>query len=176
MIMTPGRSRRLCSLLLELVFVMRCPFCHLDEDRVLDTRTAEGGYMVRRRRACMNCNRRFATVEKIEQLTLRIVKRHETREPFDREKIRLGIERACSKRPITSERIEQIVQSIEAEIYNDYDTEIPAKEVGEIVMRHLAKLDEVAYIRFASVYQEFHSADDFIREISSLTKGPAASS
>ena len=151
---------------------MRCPFCHLDADRVLDTRAAEAGYLVRRKRICNNCNRRFVTVEKIEQLTLRIVKRHETREAFDREKIRVGIERACSKRPVTSERIEQVVQSIEAQIYNEYETEIPAKDVGEIVMRHLAQLDEVAYIRFASVYQEFHSAEDFINEVTRLTKRP----
>lgn len=149
---------------------MRCPFCHLDEDRVLDTRTAEGGYLIRRKRVCTNCNRRFGTVEKIEQLTLRVVKRDETREPLDREKIRRGIERACSKRPVTSERIEQVVQSIESDIYNEYEAEIPAREVGDIVMSHLAKLDEVAYIRFASVYQEFHSAEDFIREVAGLTK------
>ncbi|QEF97586.1 Transcriptional repressor NrdR [Stieleria maiorica] len=151
---------------------MRCPFCHLDEDRVLDTRTAEGGYMIRRKRVCTNCNRRFATVEKIEQLTLRVVKRDQTREPLDREKIRRGIERACSKRSVPSDKIEQIVQSIETEIYQEYETEIPAKEVGEIVMAHLSRLDEVAYIRFASVYQEFHSAEDFINEVTRLSKRP----
>ncbi|MCO8123972.1 transcriptional regulator NrdR [Stieleria sp. TO1_6] len=153
---------------------MRCPFCHLDEDRVLDTRTAEGGYMIRRKRGCTNCNRRFVTVEKIEQLTVRVVKRDETREPLEREKIRRGIERACSKRSVASDRIEQVVQSIESQIYNEYEDEIPAKEVGRIVMSHLAQLDEVAYIRFASVYQEFHSADDFIREVTGLTKRPIA--
>lgn len=125
--------------------------------------------MVRRKRVCTNCNRRFVTVEKIEQLTLRVAKSDETREPFDREKIRRGIERACSKRPVKSEKIEQVVQSIESEIYNEYETEIPAKEVGDIVMQHLSRLDEVAYIRFASVYQEFHSAEDFIREVTGLT-------
>ena len=151
---------------------MRCPFCHLDEDRVLDTRTAEGGYMIRRKRVCTNCNRRFGTVEKIEQLTLRVVKRDETREPLDREKIRRGIERACSKRSVPSDKVEQNVQSIELQIYRDYDTEIPAKDVGNIVMEHLVKLDEVAYIRFASVYQEFHTAEDFIREVTGLTKRP----
>ncbi len=149
---------------------MRCPFCHVDEDRVLDTRTAEGGYMIRRRRVCNNCHRRFGTVEKIEQQLLRVVKRDQTREPLDREKIRRGIERACSKRPVTSDQIEQMVQSIESQIYNDYETEIPAAEVGEIVMSQLAKRDEVAYIRFASVYQEFHSAEDFLREVAELTK------
>jgi transcriptional repressor NrdR len=151
---------------------MRCPFCHLDEDRVLDTRTAEGGYLIRRKRVCTNCNRKFGTVEKIEQLTLRVVKRDETREPLDREKIRRGIERACSKRPVASDRIEQTVQNIESKIYNEYETEIPAKDVGKIVMSQLAKLDEVAYIRFASVYHEFHSADDFIREVTGLNQRP----
>ncbi len=131
--------------------------------------------MIRRRRVCSNCSRRFQTVEKIEQQALRVVKRDNTREPLDREKIRRGIERACSKRPVTSDRIEQLVQSIESNIYNDYETEIPAKEVGEIVMGHLAKLDEVAYIRFASVYQEFHTAKDFIHEVARLTQGPIPS-
>ena len=148
---------------------MRCPYCHHDDDRVLDTRTAEGGYLVRRRRGCTNCNRRFVTVEKIEQLALRVVKRDETREPLDREKIRRGIERACSKRSVASDIIERVVQTIEAEIYNDFEDEIPAREVGEIVLKHLATLDEVAYIRFASVYQEFHSAEDFMREVAGLT-------
>ncbi|OYP38490.1 transcriptional regulator NrdR [Rhodopirellula sp. MGV] len=154
---------------------MRCPYCHCDDDRVIDTRAAEGGYMIRRKRTCSNCGRRFGTVEKIEQQTLRVVKRDNTREPLDREKIRRGIERACSKRPVSSERIEQLVQSIESHIYNDYETEIPAKEVGEIVMGHLSKLDEVAYIRFASVYQEFHTAKDFITEVARLTQGPVPS-
>ena len=147
---------------------MRCPFCHLDADRVLDTRTAEGGYLIRRRRVCTSCNRRFATLEKIEQLTLRVVKRDETREPLDREKIRRGIERACSKRSVPSDKIEQVVQTIESQIYNDYDTEIPAKEVGEIVMAHLAELDEVAYIRFASEYYQFRNVDDISRQIQEL--------
>ena len=128
--------------------------------------------MIRRKRVCTNCNRRFGTVEKIEQLTLRVVKRDETREPLDREKIRRGIERACSKRSVPSDKVEQTVQSIESQIYRDYDTEIPAKDVGNIVMEHLVKLDEVAYIRFASVYQEFHTAEDFIREVTGLTKRP----
>lgn len=128
--------------------------------------------MIRRRRVCSSCSRRFVTVEKIEQQTLRVVKRDDTREPLDREKIRRGIERACSKRPVSSDRIEQLVQSIESNIYNEYETEIPAKEVGEIVMAHLAQLDEVAYIRFASVYQEFHTAKDFIHEVARLTQGP----
>lgn len=124
--------------------------------------------MVRRRRICNSCNKRFATLEKIEKLNVRVVKRGETREPLDREKIRRGIERACSKRPITSEVIESVVQAIETEIYANYETEVPAEEVGEIVIRHLADLDEVAYIRFASVYREFHNAQDFFQAISAI--------
>lgn len=147
---------------------MRCPYCHVDNDRVLDTRAADEGYMVRRRRVCTSCSRKFGTLEKIEQLLLRIVKRDETREPLDREKIRRGIERACSKRSIGSTMIERVVQEIESDIYREFESEVPAKEVGRIVMKHLAKLDEVAYIRFASVYHEFHNANDFISAISEM--------
>ncbi len=157
-----------CELRVSEGIDMRCPYCHVDNDRVLDTRAAEGGYMVRRRRVCNNCQRRFATLEKIEQLSIRVVKRDETREPLDREKIRRGIERACSKRQITSEVIERVVQDIEAEIYASYDSEVPARFVGKIVMEHLAKLDEVAYIRFASVYHEFDDAQDFVRAITAI--------
>ncbi|TWU05603.1 transcriptional regulator NrdR [Stieleria varia] len=151
---------------------MRCPYCHVDNDRVLDTRAAEGGYMVRRKRICTSCDRRFATLEKIEQLTVRVVKRGEIREPLDREKIRRGIERACSKRSITSEVIENVVQAIETEIYTNYDTEVSAAEVGDIVMRHLAELDEVAYIRFASVYRDFDNAQDFVQAIYAIMRRP----
>ncbi|TWU43743.1 Transcriptional repressor NrdR [Novipirellula aureliae] len=150
---------------------MRCPYCHVDDDRVFDTRAAEGGYMVRRKRVCLACERKFSTLEKLEQLNVRVVKSDQTREPLDREKIRRGVERACSKRPIQSSKIEQVVQSIEADIYESYDSEVTASQIGEIVMRHLAALDEVAYIRFASVYREFHDANDFIRAISKIV-GP----
>lgn len=154
---------------------MRCPYCHVDNDRVLDTRAAEGGYMVRRKRVCHCCGRRFTTLEKIEQLNVRVVKREETREPFDREKIRRGVERACSKRHIKSSQIEQVVQAIEADVYASFDSEVPASQIGEIVMRHLAELDEVAYIRFASVYREFHNAEDFVRALSQI-RGPKIAS
>lgn len=147
---------------------MRCPYCHVDNDRVLDTRAAEGGYMVRRKRICSNCQRRFATSEKIEKLSVRVVKTDQTREPLDREKIRRGIERACSKRPISSATIERVVQDIEGDIYAAFDSEVMSTQVGDIVMQHLAKLDEVAYIRFASVYREFDDAQDFVRAISGI--------
>src|SRR6056297_3666467 len=136
---------------------MRCPYCHVDNDRVSDTRAVEGGYQVRRKRVCSSCNRRFVTIEKLEQLSVRVVKREQTREPFDREKIRRGIERACSKRLIKSSQIEACVQNIESDIYNSFDSEIPADKIGEVVLRHLVELDEVASIRFASVYREFNN-------------------
>ncbi|MDE0865984.1 MAG: transcriptional regulator NrdR [Rubripirellula sp.] len=154
---------------------MRCPYCHVDNDRVLDTRAAEGGYMVRRKRLCNSCQRRFATAEKIESLSVRVVKTDQTREPLDREKIRRGIERACSKRSIASATIERVVQDIETDIYANFDSEVTSSQVGDIVMRHLAKLDEVAYIRFASVYREFDDAQDFVRAISTIM-GPKVTS
>jgi transcriptional repressor NrdR len=147
---------------------MRCPFCHQDNDRVLDTRAADGGYAVKRKRVCTVCNRKFSTQENIDQLGVRVVKRGDSREPFDREKIRRGIERACSKRPITSSKIEEVVQAVEADIYAEFDSEVPSEQLGETVMKHLARLDDVAYIRFASVYREFHSAEDFVQVISAL--------
>ncbi len=151
---------------------MRCPYCHVDNDRVIDTRNAEGGYLVRRRRVCNSCQRRFVTTETIEKLSVRLVKSDETREPLDREKIRRGIERACSKRNIKSSTIETVVLAIEADIYASFDSEISSSEVGEIVMRHLAKLDPVAYIRFASVYREFENTQDFVRAISDVGDAP----
>jgi len=147
---------------------LRCPYCHVDNDRVSDTRSTEGGYVVRRKRACNSCNRRFTTLEKLEQLNVRVVKREQTREEFDREKIRRGIERSCSKRPVKSSQIERVVQEIESDIYAEFDSEVPASKIGEIVMRHLAQLDEVAYIRFASIYQDFDNSQDFVQAISKM--------
>lgn len=144
---------------------MRCPFCHLDNDRVIDTRAAEDGYVVRRKRVCGSCHRKFTTLERLEEASIRVVKRDQTREPFDREKIRRGIERACSKRPISSQQIEAIVQDIEIEVYSGFELEVPTSRIGEIVMRQLARTDEVAYIRFASVYREFEDARDFFNAI-----------
>ena len=125
---------------------------------------------MRRKRICQECGRRFVTMEHIEALNVRVVKSDETRQPFDREKIRRGIERACSKRSVPSEKIETTVQQIEAAIYSEFDFEIPADKIGEVVLRFLANVDEVAYIRFASVYREFSGAKDFLRIISVLQK------
>lgn len=147
-------------------FFMRCPYCQVDNDRVQDTRNADGGFLIRRRRVCNSCQRRFITAETIEKLSVRLVKSDQTREPFEPEKIRRGIERACSKRHISSSTIESVVQAIESDVYANFESEVTSAEVGEIVMRHLARLDQVAYIRFASVYREFDDAEDFIRAIS----------
>ncbi len=144
---------------------MRCPFCHVDNDRVVDTRATEDGYVIRRKRVCGSCQRKFITLERLEEASIRVVKRDQSREPLDREKIRRGIERACSKRPVSSPQIEALVQEIESEIYSIYLLEVPAAQIGEIVMRHLAQTDEVAYVRFASVYREFENVSDFISAI-----------
>ncbi|CAD78437.1 transcriptional regulator NrdR [Rhodopirellula baltica] len=149
---------------------MRCPFCHSDNDKVQDSRTAEAGYVVRRKRLCQTCQRRFTTLEQIDALNVRVVKSDETREPFDREKIKRGIERACSKRAVTSDEIEKTVQKIEEAIYAEFDMEIPTATIGEVVLRKLATLDEVAYIRFASVYRDFDDAKDFLQIVSNLQR------
>lgn len=151
---------------------MRCPYCHADNDSVVDTRAAEDGYVIRRKRKCGKCEKRFITLERLQEGTIRVVKRDQSRQPLDREKIRRGIERACSKRPISSQQIEQLVQEIESEIYAIYLLEVATEQIGEIVMRHLAKTDDVAYIRFASVYREFGSVSDFINVIEPLKPKP----
>lgn len=140
---------------------MRCPFCHADNDRVVDTRATEEGYVIRRKRVCGACHRKFMTLERLEETSIRVVKRDQTREPLDREKIRRGIERACSKRPVSGPEIEMLVQEIESEIYSSYLLEVSTEQIGEIVMRQLASTDDVAYIRFASVYRDFGEARDF---------------
>jgi len=144
---------------------MRCPYCQTDNDRVTDTRTTEDGFVVRRKRVCGTCHRKFTTLEKLEESTVRVVKRDQTREPFDREKLRRGIERSCSKRPISSQQIETLVQEIETEVHSGLALEVPTARIGEIVMKYLAQTDEVAYIRFASVYHEFEDSRDFFNAI-----------
>ncbi|QDS92937.1 Transcriptional repressor NrdR [Roseimaritima multifibrata] len=147
---------------------MRCPFCKRDNDRVIDTRAMEDGFMIRRRRSCGSCHRRFTTYERLEELSLRVVKRDESRQPFDREKIRRGIERACWKRPVSTERIELVVEEIESEVLLRNSQEILCQEIGEITLRRLRPIDEVAYVRFASVYRDFANVQDFFRAIESI--------
>ena len=145
---------------------MKCPFCASTDTRVIDTRSAEGG--IRRRRECENCQRRFTTYERVAPLRLMVVKRDERREPFDRNKIVDGVQIACAKRPVAAEDIEELVSGIERELYHRGSREVTSREVGEMVMQNLRKLDEVAYIRFATIYRRFADVEDLASEIESL--------
>ena len=145
---------------------MQCPFCASTNSRVIDTRSAEGG--IRRRRECMDCERRFTTYERVAPLRLMVVKRDGRREPFDRNKILTGIQIACAKRPITTEAIEEQVSGIERELYHRGSREVTSREIGEMVMQNLRSLDEVAYIRFATIYRRFADVEDLADEIETL--------
>ena len=147
---------------------MRCPFCGEDRDRVVDSRHSRDGHVVRRRRECLNCNRKFTTKEYILELPVVVIKVDGRREPFNGEKVRKGIEIACNKRPISREQIERAVEKIEAEILDSQKRKIFSKEIGELVMRHLRELDEVAYVRFASVYRKFKDTQEFLQELQRL--------
>lgn len=145
---------------------MRCPFCSAPDSRVMDTRDAEGG--IRRRRECVGCGRRFTTYERVAPLRLMVIKRDSRREPFDRDKIMGGIQIACAKRPIPTEAIEELVSGIESELYHRGSREITSREIGEMVMQNLRRLDEVAYIRFATIYRRFADVEDLADEIQDL--------
>ena len=144
---------------------MRCPFCRVDNDRVIDSRSIDDGANIRRRRECVSCRRRFTTYERVERQALSVVKKGGIREPFDREKIRSGLAIACGKRPITEQDIEALVSAIESECYDNYESEVPSRAIGERVMELLRGVDQVAYVRFASVYREFKDARDFVDEL-----------
>ena len=144
---------------------MRCPFCHVDNDRVIDSRASEDGVAIRRRRECLGCGRRLTTYERYEPTTLKVVKKNGVREPFKREKMRQGMERACWKRPISDEQIEMAVAAIELAISDGVDDEIDSQALGEMVMAHLSQMDQVAFVRFASVYREFKDVRDFVNEL-----------
>jgi len=148
---------------------MRCPYCSENDDKVVDTRPVEGGNIIRRRRKCMNCGKRFTTYERVEHLEVLLVrKRDESIEPFDREKLMRGIMKACEKRPIEPEKIEAVVSNIEQELYNSGEREVSSVEIGERVMNALKGLDEVAYVRFASVYRQFRDVEQFLGEIKEI--------
>ncbi len=147
---------------------MLCPHCTADNDRVLDSRACEDGRAIRRRRYCNQCKKRFTTYERVEQYAMQVVKKDDVREPFQREKIERGVERACWKRPIRSERIRELAAQVEADIQSDYESEIPSTVIGHMVMQGLAELDQVAYVRFASVYREFKDVEDFVAELAPL--------
>ncbi len=144
---------------------MKCPYCHVDNDRVIDTRASEDGTATRRRRECLDCKRRYTTYERIEGTTVKIVKKDGSREPFDRGKIKRGLEKACWKRSISDAQLESIVSDVENEIEANFESEVESPKVGEMVMRRLRALDQVAYVRFASVYRQFKDARDFVDEL-----------
>lgn len=147
---------------------MKCPYCGFAESRVLDSRAAEYGEAIRRRRECTGCERRFTTYERVDELPLVIIKKDGTREPFDRVKLLSGLTKACEKRKVSASRLEEVVAEIERELRSSSDLEATSKDVGEMVLRHLGDIDEVAYVRFASVYREFHDVRSFIQEIEKL--------
>ena len=144
---------------------MRCPFCNQDNSKVVDSRPVEDTNSIRRRRMCESCGKRFTTYEKVETIPLSVIKKDQTREPYDRAKIQGGILRACYKRPIPVEKIEMTIDSIEGDIFDSADREIPSTRIVEIVMEHLNDLDAVAYVRFASVYREFKDVSTFMDEL-----------
>ncbi len=147
---------------------MKCPFCGYEQDKVVDSRSSKEGRAVRRRRECLKCGDRFTTYEYIENFPLTVVKNDQRREPYDRQKLLLGILSACKKRPISMKKIESIVDRIEDEIDKLSKSEIDSLEIGQLVMNELQKLDDVAYVRFASVYRKFKDPDDFVSEVKGL--------
>jgi transcriptional repressor NrdR len=149
---------------------MKCPRCGKDSDRVLETRNSQAGSVIRRRRECGKCRFRFTTYETVERMPLVIVKRDGTREPYDRMKLLNGIATACRKRPVSVEKIETIVNDIEDSLSDHYQTEIKSSDIGQMVLDRLFRLDEVGYVRFASVYKKFRNVDNFTRELSDLQK------
>lgn len=147
---------------------MRCPFCGEENTKVIDSRPAEDGNSIRRRRQCEKCSRRFTTYEKIETIPLLVVKKDESRVPYERSKIEAGVLLACHKRPVSSAQIGALIDEVETEIFNSGETEVRTTRIGELVMDKLKKLDQVAYVRFASVYREFKDARAFMDELEKL--------
>ncbi len=143
---------------------MKCPFCHADNDRVIDSRASEDGEVIRRRRECLGCLRRFTTYERVEG-GLKVIKKDGSREPFDRMKIKKGLEKACWKRPISDSQLEEIVSTVQEHVENHCEVEVESEVIGELVMEHLRQLDQVAYVRFASVYRRFEDVQDFVKEL-----------
>jgi len=147
---------------------MKCPYCKKDQDQVINSRAADDGFAIRRRRKCLACHRRYTTYEKREETSLRVIKKNGTRQPFGPERIFSGIQKACEKRPVSAEKINETVSKIERQIYDKYEREVPSKEIGELVMKELKSLDHIAYVRFASVYREFKDLQEFARELKNI--------
>jgi len=147
---------------------MKCPFCGHKEDKVIDSRSSEEGRAIRRRRECLKCKRRFTTYEHIEETSLMVIKKDGRREPFDRKKVLAGLKKACEKRPISMQQLEDLAEKIEYTLQSKFEKEVDASQVGELLMEELYKLDEVAYVRFASVYRQFKDINQFMKELKGL--------
>jgi len=153
---------------------MRCPFCNADNDKVIDSRASDGGRCIRRRRQCLACNRRYTTYERIEErVKLSVIKRDGSRVPYDRSKIREAIRQAAYKRPISSERIDQVVEEVEEGLLADFEKEVSSQTIGERLAAALQRVDKVAYVRFASVYRQFEDVGEFIEEAQELIERAA---
>ncbi|WP_297058050.1 transcriptional regulator NrdR [Thermosulfurimonas sp.] len=150
---------------------MRCPSCHKEDTKVVDSRSTGEGFVIRRRRECVHCGFRFTTYERLELSLPRVIKKDGRREPFSREKILAGIRKACHKRPVSEEAIENFVSALERELFESGEKEIPSSYIGERVMEKLKEWDEVAYVRFASVYREFQDVNEFVEQVSQLLRG-----
>lgn len=144
---------------------MKCPYCQSDNDRVIDSRASEDGEAIRRRRECLGCKRRYTTYERTEGTTIRVIKKDGTRVPYDRTKIKQGLEKACWKRPISDAQIDAVITAVENELERRFEPEVESRLIGELVMQQLRTLDEVAYVRFASVYRQFKDLHDFVDEL-----------
>ena len=152
---------------------MRCPFCKEGRDKVVDSRSSEGGRVVRRRRQCLACKRRFTTYEKIgESFKLSVIKKDGSRVSYDRDKVVAGLQKACYKRPVSADAVQEVADKVEEDVFQRCDREVSSKFIGESVMRHLRAIDKVAYIRFASVYRDFTDAGKFIEEVSQAIQEP----
>lgn len=147
---------------------MKCPYCHAEDDKVVDSRSSNDGAVIRRRRECTKCNRRYTTYERVEEIPFFIIKKDQRRETYDRNKVLAGIHRACEKRPVSAESQEAIVDELEKLLEEKYEKEVPSSVIGEFVMDKLSKIDQVAYVRFASVYRQFKDISHFMKELKTL--------
>lgn len=147
---------------------MKCPFCSFEESKVIDSRPTDEGERIRRRRECLKCSKRFTTYEIIESLPIIVIKRDKSREVFDRQKLMTGMLRACEKRPVSIETLDRAIDDIETLIQNSLDREVKSEKIGELVMEKLKEIDEVAYVRFASVYRQFKDINTFMAELNKL--------
>lgn len=151
---------------------MKCPFCKQDSDKVIDSRAANEGEVIRRRRECTACGKRFTTYERVEEIPMFVVKKDQRREPYDRPKVLSGVHKACEKRPVPLAAQDAIADDLENMIREKYEKEIPSRMIGEFIMQRLAKVDQVAYVRFASVYRDFQDVSHFMKELKFLLAKP----